>query len=76
LKKYLKFSDDILGVSDKKMSRITNYYLVLIELSDHIFYTYIGGGYAVAHLVEALCYKLGGRWFSSWWDHSGLTMAL
>jgi hypothetical protein len=26
-------------------------------------------GHMVAWLVEALCYKLEGHWFNSWWDH-------
>jgi hypothetical protein len=55
LEKYLKFYDIILAVLDNKISSITNYYLELIELSDHILYTNTGQGNAVEHLAEALC---------------------
>jgi hypothetical protein len=35
-----------------------------------LLYTYLFyWGHAVAHLVEALCYKPEGRGFECWWDH-------
>jgi hypothetical protein len=42
--------------------------------SNVCFFSSSAIGYAVAQLVETLCYKLEGHGFDSWWCHWNFTL--
>jgi hypothetical protein len=48
-------------------------FTVFTEKVNFLFFFVLNRGHAVAHLVEALCYKPGGRRFDSPWCYFSLT---
>jgi len=57
-----------------RRERIAGSALIGANINMHYYYYYYyyitaGMGYAVAHLVEPLCYMPEGRGFDSWWCH-------